>query len=144
MKPYSQIKDYLAPDGALRDFYIQDIGKPEWDRFIAIAPRLVQRAVFSWGEQELPLPAKFSDIYTMQQKNPTMLSMWVAGSKVNCHFFTDSEIELDFVPNDFQDEKKWIDLFAFFQALVNALGKKGVMTHENSKESVIDEVLPNT
>ncbi len=140
--PFSEVKSALAPDGALRDFYVFGISPQEWERFISIVPSIAQRSVFTWGEQELPLPNSFGVIQEMQQQNPTNLTMWVSGQTVCCHFFIDSEIELDFRPNEFQDQTRWDDLVAFFQAIVDAIGKKGVITLENCEDHVIDEITP--
>ncbi len=141
-KPFADVKNDLKPDGALRDFYIQGISQTDWDRFIEIVPTITKRFLFQWGEQETTLPAMFSDIAAMQERNPTTLFMWVSGSIVACHFFVDSEIELDFKPNDFQDEGKWTELIAFFQAIVDAIGRRGIITQENWEEYVIDELIP--
>ena len=141
-KPFTDVKNDLTPDGALRDFYIQGISQNEWEQFIEIAPTITERLIFQWGDHETPLPTRLADITAMQEKNPTTLSMWVSGSIVACHFFVDSEIELDFRPNDFQDEGKWNDLIAFFQAIVDVIGKRGIITQENWEEYVIDEIIP--
>ena len=141
-KPFVDVKDDLAPDGALRDFYIQGITSTEWDQFLIIAPTLAERTVFAWGEEESPLPDSFGKIQQMQLQDPTNLTMWVSNQTVRCHFFVDSEIELDFSPSDFQDEQRWGELVSFFQALVDAIGKKGIITQENCEDCIIDELIP--
>lgn len=141
-KPFADVKNDLAPDGALRDFYVQGTSVTEWDRFLAVAPCFAERTVFEWGEKEYPLPQSFRSIRRMQEQDPTNLTMWVSGQTVCCHFFVESEVELDFRPDDFQTEQKWSSLVAFFQSLVNAIGKRGIITQENCVDYVIDEIMP--
>ena len=145
-KSFADVKDDLAPDGALREFCILGISQAEWDRFIAVAPKLAERSVFQCGGQELPLPSRFPDISAMQKQNPTTLHMWVSGAEINCHFFVETEIELDFCPSDFQDEEKWDGLVAFLQAVVDAIGKKGIITHggDEKERAMFDEIIPRS
>lgn len=142
-KTFAEVKDKLMPDGTLRDFYIFGVSSDDWKHFIALAPSLAEHSVFQWGERKVPLPSSFSNIAALSKTDPTILSLWISGNVVNCHFFVESEIELDFAPHEFQTELRWKSLIAFFQEIVDAIGKKGVITQENSEEDIIDEIMPN-
>jgi hypothetical protein len=141
-KSFTQVKHDLAPDGALRDFYIQSTSQYDWNRFLAAVPSSAERFVFRCGEEDIPLPSTFAAIKVMQERDPTTLSMWVAGQPVCCHFFVETEIELDFEPSAFRNETMWTALSAFFQAIVDAIGLPGIVTQENVLECVIDEISP--
>ncbi len=78
----------------------------------------------------------------MQETNPTTLTIWIGELTVCCHFFLDSEIELDFRPNDVKDEQSWNDLVIFFQSIVKIIGKNGIITQENMEEHIIDKIIP--
>ena len=142
VKSFNKVKNDLAPDGALRDFYIKDITQSDWNRFLAFVTENMNRFTFQWGDREVPIPKSFHEIKTMQDENPTTLTIWIGDQTICCHFFIDSKIEIDFRPNDVDNDQKWNDLVAFFQSLVSILGKKGIITQENWEDYIIDEIIP--
>ena len=115
-KSFNEVKNDLSPDGALRDFYIKDITQSDWNRFLNFVIENIGRFVFQWDCREIPIPNNFHEIKMMQEENPTTLTIWIGEQTICCHFFVDSETELDFRPNDVNDEKKWNDLVSFFQS----------------------------
>ena len=144
-KSFAEVKDDLAPDGALRDFYILDVVPSDWDRFLAAVPSIVERVVFTRDDKDVTIPSSFARIWAMKEETPestTLMTMWVSGQTVCCHFFCDSEIELDFLPNAVDTEQRWNHLRAFFQYVVDTIGKKGIITHENMQDFVIEEIVP--
>ena len=140
--PFKDIRKALTPDGSLRDIYIHDVTEEDWAQFITLAPQLTDGASFSWGDKAVDLPPSFPEIAKMQKTDPTILSLDVGGGNIACHFFMASEIELDFDPRDYQDQEKWESLYAFVEALADALGKKAIITHENAEDEVILDVEP--
>jgi len=142
MKPYDQIADDLISDGALRDFYIESTSSDDWDNLLVCLPRIATRYEFSYKGSSATKPTRFADIQAMQVDDMPVLHVTIADAVVNCHFFCADEIEMDFRPEDFRSPPKWKELLAYLQAVVDAVGKPGMITMENAKCAVIDRLEP--
>jgi hypothetical protein len=59
-------------------------------------------------------------------------------------FFCEEQIDFDFRPENYRTLDRWSALCEFFQEIVNVVGKSGVITHENTKDHVIDRFEPRT
>lgn len=153
-KPFSYIKrKYLNPDdGTLRDFYIFDVSESDWNKFLSLVPEIVDHFTFKHNGVKVPLPSKLSDIANLEQvRYGLLLSMSVSGLVVNCFFNANDEIYLNFSVFDIQNAEIWENLLAFFQKIVDHIGKKGIITYEWNydipeirPDLVIDEILPST
>jgi hypothetical protein len=141
-RAFKAVSADLAWDGALRDFYIEGVNPAGWNRFIDAVPTIAEAYEFQVDGTRRDLPASFAEITLLQRGTSTTLSLQVGGKPVNCHFFSPSEIELDFWPSDYNSPESWGRLVGFFQQLVDLVGKRGIITHENAKDAVIDEIRP--
>ena len=70
------------------------------------------------------------------QEATCILHIPVGSGTINCHFFDSSELELDFNPIDYNDEKSWNELSSFLQGLTNAMKQELIVTPENTQEQV--------
>jgi len=57
--------------------------------------------------------------------------------RVNCHFFTREEIELDIEPSEVDSEARCLSLLAFIKGIAERVGKDVIMTPENMQETVL-------
>ena len=142
MRRYGDIVEYLESDGALRDFYIEATSSDDWNRLLAAIPSIAPKHEFTHKGCSTLLPRSLADIENMQKEDPTTLHITIADAVVNCHFFCQDEIEMDFRPEDFRNPVKWEQLTAFLQKVVNVVGKPGIITMENWKDTVIDRLEP--
>ena len=143
MKPFLEIYDDLEPDGAHRDFYIENTSSDDWNTFLTTVPRIVEEYECRSADGICELPSTFSEVRKIQEVSGASLLIKIDGKDVNCYFFTAEEIELDFIPNDFREENRWNQLVHFFQTLVNAIGLRGIIVQENNKKYLIHEIKPN-
>ncbi len=153
-KSFFDIKNFLDPeDGQLRDFYIFDVSPSDWDKFISVVSATVDHFTFEYDGVKAPLPSKFSDITNRWQEEEKyiLLSMSVYGLFITCSILANDEIDLVFSVFDIQNAEVWENLLAFFQKIVDHIGKKGVITYEWNSDRpevrpdlVIDEILPST
>ena len=105
MKQWSEIKSEFEADGSLRDIYVEDINPSIWNLLISEVKRSSYEVRFYHGDDKTVLPNDLDTIKAMQQNNPTILCIWLTeGIQLNCHFFVDTEIELDVSPHDVQSE----------------------------------------
>lgn len=154
-KTFFDVKNYLDPeDGQLRDFYIFDVSPSDWDKFISVVFATVDHFEFDGGDGiKAPLASKFSNITNRWQEEGEYipgLSMSVSGLLITCSIFANDEIDLVFSVFDIQNAEVWEKLLAFFQKIVDHIGKKGVITYEWNEDRpeirpdlVIDEILPS-
>jgi len=138
MKTYSSVISEFEVDGSLRDIYIFDTNKDVWNNLIQFINKLSYKHEFRHGEKEISLPNEFDDIKKLQETDSTILKIFINNIiQVNCHFFTESEIEMDITPNEITDEEKYNMLIMFLKWLSDSLNKPTVLTHENAPELVI-------
>jgi hypothetical protein len=62
---------------------------------------------------------------------------------INCHFFTEQEIELDLDPREVNSEERLNSLFRFMKVLGKHLGKEVILTLENSPHLVLLRTSPD-
>ncbi|WP_067021164.1 hypothetical protein [Marinomonas spartinae] len=138
MKQWSDIKREFKTDGSLRDIYVEDIETAVWDTFIAEVKRSEYKFEFTHGDVEKELPNDLITIKSMQQTNPTTLFLWIAEKiQLNCHFFVETEIELDVSPHDIKTESSYNQLISFLEWLATVTKGEVKLTHEGMQEQVI-------
>jgi hypothetical protein len=143
-RQFHEIVGDLASDGSLRDFYIFGTSPSHWNRFLAFIRPHIRQDAFRVDGQVTELPPAFEDIYALRSTASPCLSIPVGGGFLCCHFFSDSEIELDFVPGDYRTPERWAALCSFLQDLVDLVGLPGIVTPENRETEVIERFEPRT
>ena len=132
--------DFDSDDG-LRDIYILNTAPEDWDKayrfLIARYPHALRRN----GVDEDP-PPDVHRLLAEAQDAATLLALDVAGIQVNCHFFTAEEIELDLDPREVVDEESFQAVTALLLELGRLLGKRSILTYENSQDAVVLEYVP--
>ncbi|WP_299775911.1 protein export chaperone SecB [uncultured Pseudoteredinibacter sp.] len=138
MKQWCDIKNEFDTDGSLRDIYVENIDSAVWNDFIGEVKRSKYKFEFSHGDVEKELPFDLNAIKSMQQADPTTLYIWVTDNiQLNCHFFVETEIELDVSPHDIQTESAYSQLVAFLKWLATVTKSEVKLTHEGIQEQVI-------
>ena len=144
MQKWSDITKEFEADGSLRDIYISPTNEAIWDEFIELIANSSYKTEFFHNDKSISFPIAFCRIKELQFSNPTILHIWI-GSKiqVNCHFFTEEEIELDISPLDVPDEQSYTMLQEFMFWLSSSLRLSVKLTHEGSPDMLICEVFNN-
>ncbi|MFC4701737.1 hypothetical protein ACFO4O_16395 [Glaciecola siphonariae] len=134
MKNWTEIKHEFETDGSLRDIYIVGASESIWNVFINAVNNSYPCKFFVDGEEK-SLPSSFSAIKGIQNTATTNLAIKIDGGiLVNCHFFSDHQIELDLSPSDIANTNDFENLQKFMFWLHNLLKLKVVLTHENGPE----------
>lgn len=137
------IANDLRSDGTLRDFYIRNASRADWNAVLKRVSCNWQAHRFSVNGENRELPQSFETIEQLRASAIVpRLGVQVADAYVNCHFFWDGEIEFEFQPEDFRTPERWAALCGFFQDIVDAVGKSGIVTHESKQHAVIDKFEP--
>ncbi|WP_444944344.1 protein export chaperone SecB [Microbulbifer sp. ZKSA006] len=138
MKQWGEIKSEFEVDGSLRDICVENVDSAVWNIFISAVKQSNYKFDFVHGDLVRDLPASLAEIKALQETNPTTLRIWISGSiQINCHFFVESEIELDVSPSEIQSAGSYFKLTSFLEWLAWATGGVAKLTHENSQEQVI-------
>jgi len=141
MKQWQEIKSEFETDGTLRDIYIFEGDVELWDSFLKLISSSEYRTEFNHGEVGMSLPLSFAQIKVLQETDPTTLFVWVGENiQVNCHFFIETEIELDVSPHDIGSEEAFHELVSFLSWLSSSLNRKVCLTHEGSPDMKIIEM----
>ena len=138
MKEWCDVKEEFEPEGSLRDIYIEDIDESVWDQFIDSILDSAYELKFTHGQKIATIPRSFNEIRQLQKSDPTTLGIVIEnGIRINCHFFVESEIELDLSPREIDSENKFKSLISFLSWVNVSLCKPVKLTHENAQTEVI-------
>jgi len=138
MKSYESVQSDLKPDGSLRDIYIFQANSDLWNKFINLVSESKLNFEFWHGENETPFPNSFEEIKSLQNTDPTTLKIYIEGGiQINCHFFTEEEIEMDVAPKEISEKTNFDSLVSFLRWLSHELKTNIHFTHENSPEEEI-------
>jgi len=138
MKDWIEVKEEFEVDGSLRDIYVLGICVDAWNEFIKKVKHEGYPFKFMHGSSEQALPDSFYKIKELQQTNPTTLFIWIDNNiQVNCHFFMETEIELDISPREIKSSTEYKKVTSFMRWLSNTLRKPAILTHEGSQGQVI-------
>lgn len=141
-REFQMIADDLRPDGALRDFYIHGTNRSDWNTVMRWVRGKLESGCFTVDGESRELPLTFEAIEQIRTQATPCLSIPIAGAYVNCHFFCDDEIELDFRPEDYYTPDLWSALCEFLQEIADIVGKPGVVTYENVEDEIIERFEP--
>jgi hypothetical protein len=101
MSGWNEVKAEFAPDGALRDIYVFDTDRVDWEKMLTALPKspyeVWQRPYEDEGNKK---PASLPVTFPANETKGT-LNIKVENELIlACHFFTEEEIELDLIPQN--------------------------------------------
>lgn len=130
---WKECKKAFYVDGSLRDIYVQNTTATDWGKFLDLVSSL-KTASFRDGEPD-NLPTQVAEIFEGTGEASLLLQIDLGKVKLNCHFFTIDEIELDVDPKEVTSQQ---ELDAVIDVLVDvgkSLNKDVILTDENSPNS---------
>ncbi len=111
-----------------------------WDLLRATPERLT----FEIGGQAKPPPVEVTEIFDLYPARGALASYRLGKQRLNCHFFTEEEIEFDLDPRDVDGPAEADRLLCFLGALGRATAKEVRLTAENAPDTVIARYDPNS
>lgn len=118
-------------DGSLREIYVFDVKIEDWAAFLAVASSYP--SAYSFDGEGRSLPAA-ENIFA-ERSGSHLLTVQVGSTAANCHFFMESELELDIDPKEVSDATQHYLLLEFAEAIASALQKPIALTPEGTPES---------
>lgn len=139
---WEKIAPAFEADGALRDIYILETSLADWqavlDGIRASQPAFKFEDAYSDGT----FPVLAERLFAPDREVSPLLSLFIEGMQVNCHFFDADEIEFDLDPSEVTGQTGLDGLLAFMRLLSNATGKAAILTDENDRTNPIFRIVP--
>ncbi|HYE16860.1 MAG TPA: hypothetical protein VEA69_00325 [Tepidisphaeraceae bacterium] len=139
---WDSVAQEFAFDGSWRDIYVSDTDLQAWQRVLDRLRQGPYKLVYHGAGAAAELPATAADAFPAEGEADRVLSVYIAGVRANCHFFTRDEIEFDIDPREVQGQGQLDGVLAFMRLLSDATGKDAVLTPENCPEIVVFRVRP--
>jgi hypothetical protein len=114
-------------DGSLRDIYVLGTTLEDWRAVLSLVTAPPYAATMD-GEDASDISANARAL--LAHPAPHLLSIRVGRVDLCCHFFSENEVEFDFVPNGLTEDDL-SGLLTFMTSLGRLTGKLVVMTPEN-------------
>lgn len=138
IKPQYPMEDIIYIDGSWRDIYIENTDLSDWNRFLDYLRINNTETTFHKDSEIIGNQGYRADaIFRMKEDSCVCLCIKCSTTKINCHFFDESEIELDLDPNDIQDIGEFNKVMNFIEDLCQYIGKPAILTPENTKSCVL-------
>lgn len=129
---WDDVREWFEMDGSLLDAYVFDTRIADWQAFVDLVRS--KGWWFEYSEDQRPrrLPVRVEDVFARRGEMAVVLQIRpVPQVRVNVHFFTDEEIEVDFSPSALQGQERLDLLCSFLRAMGRRLGKPVVLTPES-------------
>ncbi len=140
---WNDISNKFKYDGSLRDIYVTQIESSTWNDFIKGIRNSEYKFVFTLDGKTLVIPENYKEIKVLQQYAATLLSIYLpSGTRINCLFFVEYEIELDITPLEITNESSFLELYNFLHWLAKLTKKRVIVTYEDEQDKPFLEVSP--
>lgn len=142
--PWEQCREhYFDVDGSLRDLYVLNTTRREWQAFIDYLQTLPVPVTHKIDGELHPLPADAGEILTLLPETLLLLSIDLHGMIINGYFY-EQEIELDLDPREVTSETQFAILLDFMRDIARAVGQPIRLTDENNSHFPLIEVFPDS
>lgn len=141
---WTDYKTEFEWDESGRDLYIPATTVDDWQRLLDYLSTSQYDLEYSVEDEETPLPSDVRRIFGLKSDASGFLCVDVHGIPLNCHFFAETEIELDLDPRDVDTEGKLDELFEFMSEVGRLLEKPVLLTPENTHNKPLFRFDPQT
>jgi hypothetical protein len=139
---WDQIRTWFEIDGALRDILVRDTVESDWDHLFEAVTEWGYQATWSVGGE--PIAAPESASAALSDPEPLLLSIQVGPARVNLHFFSVDEIEMDIDPREVQTLAAFEQIRDFIGRVGQRLLKPVHLTHEGKHDPAFMVYDPET
>jgi hypothetical protein len=130
-------------DGSLRDIYILNTNKQDWEKWVNYVNENYRVDSYNGKEDKKENTINFSVIKEKWNGTSDFLStatVYIDSIQINAHFFTDTEIENDIDPREFNSLEDHNRLIKYMTDLSTLLDKDVILTPENDQETILIKV----
>lgn len=138
------LNEIIKDDGSYRDIYIHQIDLGDWEKLLLLTTQSGWKVKFLKDNEEADLKHFSAEkIFQMKKDVCFLLSINLEGIIINCHFFDENEIELDFTPSQIHTLDQTHAIFEFIRILSKFFNKNVFLAPENFIESPYLSISPN-
>jgi len=130
-------------DGSWLDIYVLSTTVSDWQLLFDFLRSDVYEFSYTIDEEKTVLPILAKQIFDERQDFSPLLQVNLGSVVLNCHFFTDEEIEFDIDPREIQSERQAEAIFTFMRQIGQTLNKEVILTPENMQDAPIFKFLPS-
>jgi hypothetical protein len=134
---WNEYKKEFQWDGSRRDLYVLHTDITHWQSLIDFLHTDAYKTVFKADNKIVAMPTDIAEIFKKRDEISMLMSIDLDGIVINCHFFTDEEIEFDIDPREINSEEKMRQVFEFMRRLGRMFQKNVILTPENAQELII-------
>lgn len=132
-------------DGSLRDIYILSTKLEDWQSFLDFIKEGNWKVEFyKDSERTNYINFNASELFAKKNNYATTMTVMLEGLLVNCHFFSEDEIELDIDPVEVNNISRAESIFYFMVDIANRLNRDVSLTPENSPNHSLVRCRPQT
>jgi hypothetical protein len=125
----------FAPDGALRDLYVADTTRGDWQCAIDFVHEHCTDIVYTRDSEPERLPANVDEAFATRPDATASLAFRFGPVHFVTHFFVEEELEFDFWPKDIQEQHEFDSLLQFIRQLGDLLAKPVGVSFESSRDT---------
>ncbi|MCL5244935.1 hypothetical protein M4I21_03895 [Cellulophaga sp. 20_2_10] len=133
---WNKAKWIFESDGALRDIYIQDTSKSDWEQLISF---LNSKYDLEFGVDKQNSTDKIDFGFVQKIWNDETgeletksLTIDLNGIVIKSYFFCPEQIEFDIKPSELKSESELNTIIDFMQSISKAVKKQSILTDENN------------
>jgi hypothetical protein len=131
-------------DGSLRDIYVVDVNLTDWQKFFNwICTSTWDIVFYKDGHVSVYEETYVAHFFEEKENHSILMSININDVLVNCHFFSEDEIEFDIDPNEVKSKSEANAVFEFMKNISKILDKESILTRENSLEYPLVIVNPD-
>ncbi len=139
---WNKISADFEPDGSLRDIYIHEATLVDWQAVIDAIRKETPSFSFHTGGEPVEMPQNISNLFNLGPDDfCSTLYVAFGNGTLNCHFFTEEQVEFDLDPRDINAGLLPL-LIDFMTLLGTTVGKPVSLTHENMPKAEIMRFAP--
>ena len=143
MLTWNQVCGEFYCDGSWRDIYVLDTRIEHWQQALDALRRAYPQLAYTRAGMDSLLPTDATEAFPDPGFADCFLKIDLGGPTLNCHFFTDEEIEFDLNPREVENQQDFEKVIQFMRLLANATQRDTIVTPENQNDIIIFRVRPN-
>jgi hypothetical protein len=136
---WPEMKAAFAWNGSWNDIYVLDTDARDWDRLLGAIKSSDYSPTYSVEGAPSALPENFDEAAT---GGAHLVLTLTSGFTIDCHFFTDDEIEFSVDPREVRGPHEFEALLSFIAHVGRTVGKKVRLTPGNDSHLPFVEFDP--
>lgn len=143
-KKWDELKDQIYYwDGSWRDLYILNTNKEDWIKWIKYVN---QHYIVNWYNGKTGIEENqinydvIKEYFDREHDLCSTAKIFIDKIQINCHFFSESEIENDIDPREINSLKDHEHVLKYMTDLSTILNKEVILTPESEPEVILMNV----